>query len=230
MYWLCKIIGTIPLFIYFRPKIKGLMSVPKAPLIFASNHLSVLDSFVLPLVYYRKIYFIGKMEYFNGKGFSGWFKKFFFTSVGVTPVNREGGSKAQGALERGFEILQSKKPFGIYPEGTRSPDGRLYKGHTGVARVAFRANVPVVPVAMINMRKIQLPGQYFPRPHRPGVTFCEAIYPAKYVPDEDLESFNKGTYEPTREILRQMTDDIMESIQKASGQTYISDHYAKEFK
>ena len=150
-YWLFKYIFMGPLLsLLGRPKVEGLEHVPQSgPVILASNHLAVADSFYLPLVVSRRITFLAKAEYFTGTGLKGWFTRWFYTVAGQVPIDRTDADSAQSALTTAERILGEGKLLGMYPEGTRSPDGRLFKGKTGLARVALTSGVPVIPVAMI---------------------------------------------------------------------------------
>ena len=132
------------------PAVTGLENVPReGGAIIAANHLAVIDDALIPITCPRMVHFMGKAEYFEGKGLKGKFKKWWFTSVGVFPVDRSGGNKSLGALEHAREIIEDGHLFGIHIEGTRSPDGRLYKGHTGAARLALETGCPIIPVAII---------------------------------------------------------------------------------
>ncbi|MBV8346477.1 MAG: 1-acyl-sn-glycerol-3-phosphate acyltransferase, partial [Mycolicibacterium sp.] len=150
-YWLFKYILMGPLLLLLgRPKVEGLEHIPDSgPAILASNHLAVADSFYLPLVVHRRITFLAKAEYFTGTGLKGWFSRWFYTVAGQVPIDRSSADAAQGALDTAKRLLDAGKLVGMYPEGTRSPDGRLYKGKTGLARLALETGVPVIPVAMI---------------------------------------------------------------------------------
>ena len=215
-YWLMKRILAGPLLHgMFRPWVRGLDNVPaQGGAILASNHLAVIDSFVLPLVLSRKIRFIGKAEYFTGTGIKGRMKAGFFRGVGTIPVDRGGGKASEAALLTGLGVIQSGNLFGIYPEGTRSPDGRLYRGKTGVARLALEAGVPVIPVAMIGTDVAQPIGQVIPKPMRLGVVFGEPLDFSRY---QGMEN--------DRFILRSVTDEIMYALLSISGQEYV-DMYA----
>lgn len=215
-YWVMKEIVAGPVLQgMFRPWVKGLENVPETGgAILASNHLAVIDSFVLPLVLSRKIQFIAKAEYFTGSGIKGRLKAGFFRGVGSVPVDRGGGKAGEAALRTGLSILEEGNLFGIYPEGTRSPDGRLYRGKTGVARLALEAGVPVIPVAMIGTDKAQPIGTVIPKPMRIGVVFGEPMDFSRY---EGMAG--------DRFILRSVTDEIMYSLMSLSGQEYV-DIYA----
>ncbi len=208
------IIGPV-LRLAFRPWVRGLNHVPPTGgAILASNHLAVIDSFVLPLVVGRKIRFIGKSEYFTGTGLKGRLTAGFFRGVGTIPVDRAGGKASEAALETGLRILESGNLFGIYPEGTRSPDGRLYRGKTGVARLALEAGVPVIPVAMVGTDIAQPIGRRIPRPVRIGVVIGEPLDFSRY-----------AGMQGDRFILRSITDEIMYTLMGLSGQEYV-DTYA----
>jgi 1-acyl-sn-glycerol-3-phosphate acyltransferase len=214
-YWLMKMIVGPVLRVMFRPWVKGLDHVPaEGGAILASNHLAVIDSFVLPLVLSRKIRFIGKAEYFTGTGVKGRLKAGFFRGVGTIPVDRGGGKASEAALRTGLGVIESGNLFGIYPEGTRSPDGRLYRGKTGVARLALESGRPVIPVAMIGTNVAQPIGQVIPKPIRLGVVIGEPLDFSRY----------KGM-ENDRFILRSVTDEIMYALMSLSGQEYV-DIYA----
>jgi 1-acyl-sn-glycerol-3-phosphate acyltransferase len=215
-YWLMKRVLAGPLLQgMFRPWVRGLENVPETGgAILASNHLAVIDSFVLPLVLSRKIRFIGKAEYFTGKGITGRLKAGFFRGVGTIPVDRGGGKASEAALNTGLQVLQEGGLFGIYPEGTRSPDGRLYRGKTGVARLALESGAPVVPVAMVGTNIAQPIGRVLPKPMRLGIVIGEPLDFSRY----------KGM-ENDRFILRSVTDEIMYALMSLSGQEYV-DVYA----
>lgn len=218
-YWFfVKLLGPLAR-VWFHPSVEGTQHIPQTgPVIIASNHLAVIDDGLLPLTCPRMIHFMAKDEYFTGKGLKGRFKKWWFTSVGVFPVDRSGGSKSLGALETAREILDQGHVFGIHPEGTRSPDGRLYRGHTGVARLAFETGSPVVPAALIGTRELQRPGRALPSRGHTKVVYGEPILVRK-------EPVNEITHEE----IRQLTDRIMREIDKLSGQEYL-DMYAQVVK
>ncbi len=220
LYWFLKhfVIGPW-LRVLFRPWVEGLEHLPtKGPAILASNHLSFSDSFFLPLVAPRPITFLAKSDYFTGRGIKGWFSKVFFTGVGQVPVDRSGGRASEAAIVTGERILHSGSLLGIYPEGTRSPNGTMYRGKTGLARMALEAKVPIIPVAMINTFEIQPPGTVRPRLRRVGVRFGEPLDFSRY---EGLED--------DRFILRSVTDEVMYALMSLSGQEYV-DMYASRAK
>ncbi|TCD54839.1 1-acyl-sn-glycerol-3-phosphate acyltransferase [Alloscardovia theropitheci] len=203
----------------FNPIAIGTDNIPQTgAAIIAANHLAVIDDAVIPMTSPRMVHFMGKSDYFTGKGFKGWFKKWWFTSVGVFPVDRSGGDKATGAMETAKEILESGKVFGIHPEGTRSPDGRLYRGHTGIARLALETGSPIIPTALIGTRELQKPGQVIPQK---GSVTC--VY------GEPINVEKKDITDITREEIRELTDELMKRIQMLSGQEYV-DMYAQEAK
>ena len=219
-YWFLKRILVGPwLRIIFRPWVEGLENVPATgPAILASNHMSFSDSFFLPLVVPRRVTFIAKAEYFTGRGVKGRLSAGFFRAVGQIPVDRSGGRASEAALRSGLKILQRGELFGIYPEGTRSPDGRLYRGRTGVARLALEAGVSVIPCAMIDTDKLQPPGRLLPRLIRPGVRIGKPLDFSRY---EGMAG--------DRFVLRSMTDEIMYELMMLSGQEYV-DMYATKAK
>lgn len=204
------------LMILFRPKVKGLRHVPgTGPVIIASNHLSFSDSIFMPLVVPRKVTFLAKSEYFTSPGPKGLLKKLTFIALGQVPVDRSGGRRSEAALITGLKVLAEGKCLGIYPEGTRSPDGRLYKGRTGIARLAIESGAPIIPVAMFNTEKIQPTGTVVPKVMRVEMIFGEPMY------------FDGDSTDLLH--LRDVTDKIMSTIQEMSGQEYV-DTYATKAK
>ncbi len=201
----------------FRPWVEGIENIPaEGPAILASNHLSFSDSFFLPAVLDRKVTFIAKSEYFTSPGVKGKLTAAFFKGVGQLPVDRSGGRGAgEAAIKSGIEVLERGELFGIYPEGTRSPDGRLYRGKPGgLARVALATGAPVIPVAMIDTEKVQPPGKVVPKMIRPGIRIGKPLDFTRY---QGMEG--------DRFILRSVTDEVMYEIMKLSGQEYV-DIYA----
>ena len=199
----------------FRPKVKGLRNVPATgPLIIASNHLSFSDSIFMPLVVPRKVTFLAKSEYFTSPGPKGFIKKLTFIALGQVPVDRSGGRRSEAALITGLQVLAAGDCLGIYPEGTRSPDGRLYKARTGIARLAIESGAPIIPVAMFNTDKIQPTGTVMPKVKRVGMTFGEPMY------------FDGDPKDPAH--LRLCADQIMKRIQEMSGQEYVDDYAPKK--
>lgn len=202
-----------------RPRIEGLENIPeRGPAILASNHLAVMDSFYLPLMVRRRIYFLAKAEYFTGTGLKGAFQRWFFSAVGQIPIDRSGAEAAAGALTAARRQLEAGTLMGMYPEGTRSPDGRLYKGKTGLARVALDTGVPVIPVAMINTDKLNPPGTIIPRPSRIVIKVGKPLDFARY---EGMQG--------NRFIERAVTDEIMYELMQLTGQQYV-DIYAASLK
>lgn len=194
----------------YRPWAEGTENVPEhGGAILASNHLSFSDSIFLPLVLKRKVVFLGKSEYFSGKGVKGAATRAFMQGVGTIPVHRGGGKASEAALRTGMQVLAGGELLGIYPEGTRSPDGRLYRGKTGVARLAIEAGVPIIPVAMIGTDVAQPVGQKVPSREDIGVRIGEPIHISAY----------RGRQED-RDALRELTDHVMEAIRAMSGQEY----------
>ncbi|MGI9197032.1 MAG: lysophospholipid acyltransferase family protein [Candidatus Nanopelagicales bacterium] len=220
LYWVLKWIVVGPwLRVIFRPWTENMEVVPQqGPAILVSNHLSFSDSFFLPLVCDRRITFLAKQEYFTGKGIKGLISKAFFTGVGQVPIDRSSGRAAEAAINTGVRVVDEGHLLGIYPEGTRTADGRLYRGKTGVARMALEARVPVIPVAMIGTYEIQPPGRIRPRMKRVGIRFGDPLDFSRY---EGLES--------DRFILRSVTDEIMYALMELSGQEYV-DMYASRAK
>jgi 1-acyl-sn-glycerol-3-phosphate acyltransferase len=202
------------LMLLFRPKVKGLRNVPASgPVIIASNHLSFSDSIFMPLVVPRKVTFLAKSEYFTSPGPKGLLKKLTFIALGQVPVDRSGGRRSEAALITGLQVLADGKCLGIYPEGTRSPDGRLYKARTGIARLAIESGAPVIPVAMFNTDKIQPTGTVVPKVKRVGMTFGEPMY---------FEGDSRDAL-----FLRECADAIMKRIQQMSGQEYVDSYAVK---
>ncbi len=165
------------LMLLFRPKVTGLRNVPtNGAVIIASNHLSFSDSIFMPLVVPRNVTFLAKSEYFTSPGLAGFIKKLTFIALGQVPIDRSGGKRSEAALLTGLRLLKEGHCIGIYPEGTRSPDGRLYKGRTGIARLAIESGAPIIPVAMFNTAEIQPTGQVVPKVRRVEMVFGEPIY------------------------------------------------------
>jgi 1-acyl-sn-glycerol-3-phosphate acyltransferase len=208
----------IPILMFiFRPKVTGLRHVPSTgPVIIASNHLSFSDSIFMPLVVSRKVTFLAKSEYFTSPGIKGFIKKLTFITLGQVPVDRSGGKRSEAALLTGLRLLRENHCLGIYPEGTRSPDGRLYKGRTGIARMAIESSAPVVPVAMFNTAEIQPTGQVVPKVRRVEMVFGEPMYFSGDATDQN--------------VLRDVTNQIMEKIAELSKQEYVPNMYASEAK
>jgi 1-acyl-sn-glycerol-3-phosphate acyltransferase len=219
-YWFLKWVALGPwLRLVFRPQVSGAENVPATgPAILASNHLSYSDWMFMPLTLPRRVTFVAKAEYFTSPGMKGWFQRKFFSGSGQVPIDRSGATAAEGALKAAKKILREGELFGIYPEGTRSHDGRLYRGKTGVARLALETKVPVVPVAVVGTDVVAPPGKTFGRFSRPIVRFGKPLDFSRY---EGLEN--------DRYILRSITDEIMYEIMRLSGQEYV-DMYASRAK
>jgi 1-acyl-sn-glycerol-3-phosphate acyltransferase len=219
-YWMLKWVFLGPVLkLIFRPYAEGTEHVPdEGPAILASNHLSYADWLFMPLTIPRRVTFVAKAEYFTTPGLKGWLQKTFFSGAGQVPIDRSSGNAAAGALSTGLKILANGELFGIYPEGTRSHDGRLYRGRTGVARMALEAKVPVIPVAVIGTDVVAPPGRIFGRYTRPHVRFGAPLDFSRY---EGLED--------DRFVLRSITDEIMYEIMELSGQEYV-DVYATKAK
>ena len=219
-YWLFKYIFMGPMFIVLgRPKVEGLHHVPSSgPAILASNHLAVADSFYLPLAVRRRITFLAKAEYFTGTGIKGWINRWFYSVSGQVPIDRANADAAQAALNTAERLLGQGKLLGMYPEGTRSPDGRLYKGKTGLARLALQTGVPVIPVAMIGTDVVNPPGKKMLRFGRVTVRFGEPMDFSRF---EGLAG--------NHFIERAVIDEVIYELMGLSGQEYV-DIYAASVK
>lgn len=215
-YFLLKnfVLGPI-LNILFRPWVRGAENVPKrGAAILASNHLSFVDSIFLPLKLRRQVTFLAKSDYFTGKGFKGALIRWFFKATGQLSIDRTGGKASEDSLNTGLGVLERELLLGIYPEGTRSPDATLYRGRTGIARMALESKVPVIPVAMIDTEKVMPIGQKYPNIQRIGVVIGEPL---------DFSRF--AGMEGERAVLRAVTDQIVYRIMRLSNQRY-QDVYA----
>jgi 1-acyl-sn-glycerol-3-phosphate acyltransferase len=223
LYWLLRRILLGPaLRVLYRPWVKGLENIPATgSAILASNHLSFADHFFLPLKVHRRITFLAKADYFNGPGIKGWLTAGFFRGTGQIPIERTGGRASEAALKTGLKVIGRGELLGIYPEGTRSPDGRLYRGKTGVARMALESGVPVIPVAMIETHKVQPPGTLLPRFVRAGQVGMVIGRPLDFSRYEGMAS--------DRFVLRSITDEIMYQLMVLSSQEYV-DIYAQTMK
>ncbi len=219
-YWFLKWIAIGPVLrVIFRTEVEGAENVPdEGAAILASNHLSYADWLFMPLTLSRRVTFVAKAEYFTSPGLKGWVQRKFFSGAGQVPIDRSGASAAEGALSSARKILEEGDLFGIYPEGTRSHDGRLYRGKTGVARLALETRVPVIPVAVLRTDVVAPPGKKFGTFTRPGVRFGKPLDFSRY---EGMEN--------DRYILRSITDEIMYEIMRLSGQEYV-DKYATRAK
>ncbi|KOG80547.1 MULTISPECIES: lysophospholipid acyltransferase family protein [Streptomyces] len=201
----------------FRPRIEGLDNVPEdGAAIVAGNHLSFSDHFLMPAILKRRITFLAKAEYFTGPGVKGRLTAFFFRSAGQIPVDRSGKDAGQAAIREGLGVLAKGELLGIYPEGTRSHDGRLYKGKVGVAVMAITAGVPVIPCAMLGTFEIQPPGQKIPKIKQVAIRFGEPLDFSRYAGMENQKA-----------AIRAVTDEIMYAILELSGQEYVDEYAAK---
>ena len=199
----------------FRPWATGLENIPRSgPAIVVSNHLSLVDSLFLPMMVDRQMAFLAKSDYFTGKGLKGWLIRFFMTSSGQLPIDRSGGRASEASLQAGLAVLAEGKVLAIYPEGTRSPDGRLYRGRTGVARMVLEAGVPVIPTVMIDTDKVMPLGSSLPKVHRVGVVIGAPL---------DFSRFQG--MEGDRFVLRSITDEIIHEMHALGSQEY-DDVYA----
>lgn len=220
LYWVMRnvLLGP-PVRRIFNPIVEGAENVPKeGAAILAANHLSFADWLFMPLSFDRRITFVAKSDYFTGDGIKGWAQRRFFAGTGQVPIDRSGGRASEGALRAGLRVLERGDLFGIFPEGTRSHDGRLYKGRTGVARMALEAKVPVIPVGVIGTDVIAPPGKVVSKVISPTVKFGTPLDFSRY----------DGMSED-RFILRSVTDEIMYAIMELTGQEYV-DMYAPSAK
>jgi 1-acyl-sn-glycerol-3-phosphate acyltransferase len=215
-YWLMKNVIAGPLLKgIFRPWVTGADNIPRnGAVILASNHLSFVDSVFLPICIDRDMVFLAKSEYFTTKGLKGWATKWFMKGTGMLPIDRSGGKASEASLNTGLRVLAEGRVLGIYPEGTRSPDGKLYRGRTGIARMVLESGVPVVPVAMIDTEKVMPIGAKWPKLRRPGIIIGKPL---------DFSRFQG--MEGDRFILRSVTDEIIYELAGLSGQQY-EDVYA----
>jgi len=213
LYWIVKYLVSPFVHIFVRVRVEGRENVPrKGPVILASNHRSFLDSIFIPMVMRRRVTFVAKAEYFDDAK-TAW----FFRSCGQIPIRREGGSASERALASATEVLRAGNVFGIYPEGTRTRDGLLHRGHTGVARLSLRCNVPIVPVGLIGTDDVQPVDSRFPKLFRPvTIRFGEPVDPARYAGRED-----------DRMALRELTDEVMYEICQLSGYEYVDTYATK---
>lgn len=211
-YWLLKYVVLGPVLkAIFRPRVDGLANVPATgPVILACNHLSFSDSIFTPLLVKRRVTFVAKAEYFTGKGVKGWLMRQFFLSTGTIPVDRSGGQAAQAALDTLLGVLREGGIAGIYPEGTRSPDGRLYRGKTGVARLVLESGAVVVPVALLNTDEIQPEGTLIPKIKPVRMRFGKPLDFSRYGGQRD------------RLVERAITDEIMYELMTLTGREYVN--------
>ncbi|MGZ4210393.1 MAG: lysophospholipid acyltransferase family protein [Actinomycetota bacterium] len=214
-YWVLKNLIIGPIFrLFFRPWVEGIENVPKdGPVILCPNHLSFIDSILMPLMIPRQVVFLGKSDYFDK-----WYISWFYKGAGVIPVRREGGSAGEASLHAGVNALKQGYAIGVYPEGTRSPDGRLYRGKTGPARMALRAQCPIVPVAVFGTNEALPSGKYIPKMLRIGVRYGKPLDFSRYYGKDD-----------DRFVLRSITDELMYELMLLTGQEYV-DEYASKIK
>ena len=219
-YWFMKNLIAGPILrTAFRPWVTGEENIPRSgAVILASNHLSFIDSVFLPLVIERRVTFLAKSDYYTARGIKGWAIKNFLKAAGMLPIDRSGGKASEASLRTGLGVLGRGEVLGIYPEGTRSPDGRLYRGRTGVARMVLEGGVPVIPVAMIDTEKVMPIGRRIPKVQRVGIVIGEPLDFSRF---EGMES--------DRFILRSITDEIMYELSHLGKQEYV-DVYASTVK
>lgn len=214
-YWLVKALLTPLLRVLFRPYVTGAENLPAhGGVILAGNHTTFLDNMMIPLVVPRRVTFLAKSDYFTGGGVKGLLQRQFFSGIGMIPIDRSGGAASAAALRAGLEVLRRGEVLGLYPEGTRSPDGRLYRGRTGVARMALEAGVPVVPVGLVGMFALQPAGRLIPKLGRVELRIGKPLDFSRYAGMED-----------DRFVLRSITDELMYELMLLSGQEYV-DTYA----
>jgi 1-acyl-sn-glycerol-3-phosphate acyltransferase len=230
-YWILKAVLSPVFFLLWRVRTEGREHIPPhGPAVLAANHQSFCDSFFLPLVLRRRVTYVAKAEYFDN-----WKTAWFFRAAGQIPMNRGGGDASQRALDTAMTVLDSGGLLGIYPEGTRAPDLRLHKGHTGVARLALRCDVPIIPVGIVGTRAVQPPGSNLMRPFHPvTIRFgppLTYVYEGKTTITGRCADPDQG--QRTRLLdqaeLRALTDALMAEIARLSGQEYV-DHYATRAK
>ncbi|NLU82896.1 lysophospholipid acyltransferase family protein [Rhodococcus sp. HNM0569] len=219
-YWLVKFVFVGPFIkLYNRPKVEGLEHVPTdGPVLLAGNHLSIADWLFTPLAIPRRVTYLAKSDYFTTPGLRGMLQKFFYTQTGQVPLDRRGADAAESALLTARGLLEDGKIVGLFPEGTRSPDGRLYKGKTGIARIALETGVPVVPVGVVGTDEVSPPGPFRWRRRRVRVTFGAPLDFSRY---EGMVN--------NRFVERAVTDEIMYRLMQLTGQEYV-DVYAATLK
>jgi 1-acyl-sn-glycerol-3-phosphate acyltransferase len=220
LYWVFKYVAFVWLcHLLFRPRVEGRENIPRTgPAILVSNHISAGDTFLLPAMIRRRLTFPAKQELFHGRGFKGRLLAWFLTNVGQVPLNRSGGRASASSMDEVIQVLRDGKLLGIYPEGTRSPDGRLYKGKTGVARLVLQAGVPVIPVGVINTQFVPSVIPKIPVMRRPVIKIGRPL---------DFSAYAAAGN--NREVLRWITDQIMDQVMTLSGQEYV-DAYAASVK
>jgi 1-acyl-sn-glycerol-3-phosphate acyltransferase len=207
IYALTRLVCLVLFRVVWRPVVVGREHIPeRGPVILASNHLSFIDSIVIPLAVPRRVLFLAKAEYWEGRSLASLPRRLFFRTFDAVPVQRDQQSDAQASLDLARQVLERGDAFGIYPEGTRSRDGRLYRGRTGVGWLSLAADAPVVPVGLVGTDRVQPVGARFPRVHRVRVEFGEPVRPEKYA---DL---------PPGRARREITDAVMDAIVAMTGQ------------
>lgn len=215
------------LHVVFRPHAEGVEHIPESgPVLLVANHQSFSDSLFMPLLTPRPVKFLAKAEYFTGRGVKGWLSAGFFRGVGSVPIDRAGAKAADAALRTALRLLEQGQIVGLYPEGTRSPDGRLYKGRTGAARIALTAGCLVLPCAISGTEQVQPTGKMIPKVHPVTVTFG---------PPMDFSRYTDGLWDLVRDtddehtVLRAVTDEIMHTLIAMTGREYV-DLYASDVK
>ncbi len=220
LYWVFKLALFRPLcYLLFRPWIEGEENIPtRGPAILVSNHISAGDTFLLPAMIKRRLTFPAKAELFAGRGFGPRIVSWFLRNVGQLPMDRSGGRASASSMDGVLGVLAQGELLGIYPEGTRSPDGRLYKGKTGVARLVLQAGVPVVPVGMIDSQFVRSKRCVSPLMRRPGIRIGPPLDFSRYAVGADAAARSSAN---DRDVLRWITDEIMTAVMELSGQTYV---------
>lgn len=221
LYWLLKYIVLGPwFFLAGRPTFEGASNFPnEGAALLAVNHLSASDWLFLPLRSPRRLTFLAKSEYFTGSGLTGKFQRFFFAQTGQVPIDRTDADAATAAMETGARVLAEGQILGMFPEGTRSPDGKLYRGKTGIARVALKSGIPIVPVGLIGTDKFLGADSHVPRPAKIRIRIGEPL---------DVSPWLDRIGE--REAEREVTDEVMRRIQALTGQEYVPDVYGADVK
>ncbi|MEO6091310.1 MAG: lysophospholipid acyltransferase family protein [Umezawaea sp.] len=210
-----RVVSPIARMVY-RPTVEGLENIPgTGPVILASNHLSFVDSMIIPIVVPRRVYFLAKAEYFEGTGLRGALSRWFFTGMGNIPVRRGQGRSARDSLDTVIQVLKDGEAFGIYPEGTRSLDGMLHRGRTGVARIALESGAPVVPIGLVGTDKVMAVGRKLPKIVPMTVRFGKPLDFSRYAGMQD-----------SLPVLRSVTDQIVYNILELSGQDYVDNYQA----
>lgn len=214
LYRILKVVLRPILRALYRVKAEGLESFPaEGPVVVVANHVSFMDSLWIPLCVPRRMVYLAKSDYFDS-----WKTAWFFRALGMIPVRRDVKEQTDAALQSGIEVLSDGGVLGLYPEGTRSADGRLYRGRTGVARLAIRSGAPVVPVGLIGSREVMPKERKFPRLW--GRVTCRFGPPLSF--DRHREQLED------RFVLRAMTDEIMFEIMSLSGQTYVDEYASRK--